>query len=203
MRPAPAVDALPARRRGRLLTSRRTGSRVMDLSPEAVRAIAAVLGPRPGQGRSSAENRRDPRVKVAGAAVIIPYPPRTGRRPVRVVVHDVSARGLGFAHADQLYPGEWFILHLPRTTDPDCPRALLCSVMHSRPAPGGGFFLGAAFVCAVQPVHGAQRPQAPVIPTQVLEPAFTLPGPDPTDPEVQELKELLARGGMPFSPEAA
>jgi hypothetical protein len=177
--------------------------RVMDLSTEAVRAIAAVLGPHPGQATPSVENRRDPRVKVAGAAVIIPYPPRTGRKPVRVTVHDVSARGLGFAHADELYPGEWFILHLPRTADPDCPRALLCSVMHSRPAPAGGFFLGAAFVCAVQPVQGAPRPQSPVIPTQVLEPALTLPGPDPTDPEVQELRQLLARGGMPAGPEAA
>ena len=171
----------------------------MDLSPEAVRAIAAVLGPGPGQATPSVENRRDARVKVAGAAVIIPYPPRTGRKPVRVMVHDVSARGLGFAHADELYPGEWFILHLPRTADPDCPRALLCSVMHSRPAPGGGFFLGAAFVCAVQPLHGVR--QAPVIPAQILEPAFTLPGPDPTDPEVQELRQLLARGGMPAAPE--
>jgi hypothetical protein len=179
----------------------------MDLPPEVVRAIASALagetGPRPGQAPSSVDNRRDPRVKVAGCAVIIPYPPRTGRRPVRVTVHDLSARGIGFHHADQLYPGEWFILHVPRTADPACPRALLCAVMHGRAAPGGGFMLGAAFVCAVQPAEGAARPHAPVIPTQVLEPAFTLPGPDPSDPEVQELKELLARGGMPSDSNAA
>jgi hypothetical protein len=75
--------------------------------------------------------------------------------------------------------------------------------MHCRPSSTGRFLLGAAFVCVVQPAHGAPRPQAPPVPTQVLQPALTLPGPDPGDPEVQELRELLARGGMPRSPEAA
>src|SRR5688500_15133543 len=175
----------------------------MDLSPEAVRAIAGALGPRPADAPSSIDQRRDPRAKVCGSAVIITYPQRTGRRPVRVTVHDLSARGFGFEHAEELYPGEWFILHLPRTADPGCPRALLCAVMHCRPAPAQGFFLGAAFVCAVQPAAGAPRPQAAVIPPRVLEPAFSLPGPDPADPEVQELKRLLARGGMPADSDAA
>jgi HD-like signal output (HDOD) protein len=89
------------------------------------------------------ERRREARMVFNGEATIIRCD-SADRTPRLVRVRDISASGIGITHAMPLVKGDRFIAVLPRELA-HVARGVLCTVMHSTPAPGGGFQIGAKF----------------------------------------------------------
>lgn len=89
------------------------------------------------------ERRRDARMLFNGEATIIRCD-TADRTPRTVRVRDISASGIGITHAMPLAKGDRFIAVLPRELA-HVARGVLCTVMHSTPAAGGGFQIGAKF----------------------------------------------------------
>lgn len=89
------------------------------------------------------ERRREARMLFNGEATIIRCD-GADRTPRTVRVRDISASGIGITHAMPLAKGDRFIAVLPRELA-HVARGVLCTVMHSTPAPGGGFQIGAKF----------------------------------------------------------
>lgn len=108
---------------------------------------------------AGAERRRDPRMLFNGEATIIPCGAGRVHQPVVVRVRDISKSGIGITHASDMARGERFIAVLPPAIA-NIARGVLCTVVRSVPAPGGGFHIGATFSALVRPNAAKPSPGA-------------------------------------------
>lgn len=125
----------------------------MKLSDAMLEKVTVSLqeGVNPSVG---SERRREPRTAFNGRATIVRCDDAARRTPLSVRIRDLSASGVGIHHSEELQNGDRFILLLPPAMAAVA-KGVLCTVTNCRPAPAGGFDIGAMFTNLLRPTNEA------------------------------------------------
>ena len=126
----------------------------MNISTEMFEAIIRSIR---GDGHDA--KRKYPRVGFSGRMTIVPLPPAKNRKPVLVVVRDLSAGGIGILHTEAFKAGQQFTLYM-KSQNTGKTSTILCTVRWSRSVGSNLHEIGAQF---------ENREPAQAAPTQPAE----------------------------------
>jgi hypothetical protein len=110
-----------------------------------------------GQTDQSGERRRAPRIPRDREVTIITCVGGQVGQSLTTHLRDVSARGMGLLHPEEIAAGSQFIFRVPRRDA--APSMLLYNVVRCHPTPGGKFVVGCELQCVLRD-DDARHPSA-------------------------------------------
>ena len=177
----------------------------MKLCTQVLEQMAGSLDSA-SNSRPGFERRQEPRTRFSGHALIVRCTKGTNRKPLPVSIRDLSAHGIGITSSEPLKVGERFILILPRDMA-QVARAVLCTVVNSRPSSTAGCDVGATFTALIRLDESAKPAPGPAatasLPVDKVISSFHANLKDaPSREDLAAIESIAHRGGQATAPAA-